>query len=344
MTEIARYQVTDMHTAGEPVRIFTGGMPALQGDSLLAKRRHVKAEMDLVRQRLMSEPRGHADMYGVWPTEPHHPDAALAVLFTHNGGYSTMCGHATIAMGRWVLDQQLVEPTPPLTRFGLECPCGLVEVNVETAADGSTGQVSFDSVASFAYALDQTVDVPGLGEVTLDISYGGAYYAILPASRLGMSLLETPLDELTRAARQITDATRQQLTITHPDPEAADLGFLYGTILVDDATSRETTGNLCIFGEGQVDRSPTGSGVTARLALDYARGRVQPGQPRLFRGLSGVPFVGQIRRVEGDRVVVSVSGQGFYSGSSEFVIEQDDALADGLPMAANLRAIWAAAK
>ena len=340
MTEVARYQVTDMHTGGEPVRIFTGGIPALQGGSLLAKRRYAKAELDLVRQRLMSEPRGHADMYGVWPTEPHHPDAALAVLFTHNGGYSTMCGHATIALGRWVLDQQLVPLTPPLTQFGLECPCGLVEVNVETSEDGTLGQVSLDSVEAFAYQLDVEVEVPQLGTVTLDISYGGAYYAILPASRLGMSLMDSPVDELIQAARKITDATREQLTITHPDADASDLGFLYGTILTDDADATEATGNLCIFGDGQVDRSPTGSGVTARLALDYAKGRIAIGQPRQFRGLSGVPFDGQIKSARDDRVVITVAGQGFYSGTSEFVVEAEDSLRDGLPICGNLRGIW----
>lgn len=340
MTEIARYQVTDMHTAAEPVRIFTGGMPALKGDSLLEKRRYAKAALDRVRQRLMSEPRGHADMYGVWPTDPHHPDAVLAVLFTHNGGYSTMCGHATIAMGRWVLDQQRVTPTPPLTTFGLECPCGLVEVNVETAEDGTPGAVSFDSVESFAYQLDAEVDVPGVGPVQLDISYGGAYYAILPASRLGMSLLESPLDDLIRAARRITDTAREQLPITHPDSGAADLGFLYGTILTDDAAINEVTGNLCIFGDGQVDRSPTGSGVTARLALDYARGNIGVGQARQFRGLSGVPFDGTIRSAHGERVVVTVAGQSYYSGQSEFVIEAEDELRDGLPIASTMAQIW----
>lgn len=344
MTEIARYQVTDMHTAGEPVRIFTGGIPALVGDTLLAKRRYAKAELDLVRQRLMSEPRGHADMYGVWPTEPHHPDAALAVLFTHNGGYSTMCGHATIAMGRWVLDQQLVAPTPPLTTFGLECPCGLVEVKVETAEDGTPGAVSFDSVDSFAYQLDAQIELPGFGPLTLDISYGGAYYAILPASRLGLSLMDSPVDELIQVARRITDRAREQLTITHPDSSAADLGFLYGTILVDDAAPGEPTGNLCIFGDGQVDRSPTGSGVTARLALDFARGEAAVGQSRQFRGLSGVPFQGEICRADGDRVVVTVSGQGFYSGTSEFVVEAEDELRDGLPIRGSLGQIWADAE
>lgn len=231
-------------------------------------------------------------------------------------------------------------PTPPLTTFGLECPCGLVEVNVETAEDGTPGAVSFDSVESFAYQLDAEVDVPGVGPVQLDISYGGAYYAILPASRLGMSLLESPLDDLIRAARRITDAAREQLPITHPDSGAADLGFLYGTILTDDAAIHEVTGNLCIFGDGQVDRSPTGSGVTARLALDYARGNIGVGQARQFRGLSGVPFDGTIRSAHGERVVVTVAGQSYYSGQSEFVIEAEDELRDGLPIASTMAQIW----
>lgn len=346
-SSLARYLVDDMHTAGEPVRIITGGAPKLQGETLLAKRRQAKAEFDLVRQRLMSEPRGHADMYGVWPTAAHHPDAALAVLFTHNGGYSTMCGHATIAMGRWVVDQGLVPKTPPLTRFGLECPCGLVQVEVATDAQGNTGAVEFDSVTAFPYVLDAEIELPEHGKIRFDISYGGAYYAILPASRLGLSLLESPLETLIQMGRRITDAAREQLSIQHRDHSSGDLGFLYGTIITDDAQGSEPTGNLCIFGDGQVDRSPTGSGVTARLALDHAKGLIDVGEERLFRGLSGVPFSGRIARVvEGETgsegVIVRVAGQSFYTGRSEFVVEANDELRDGLPIAAQLGAIWAA--
>jgi len=333
-----------MHTAGEPVRIFTGGVPSLRGGSLLEKRRDAMAHHDHVRRRLMLEPRGHADMYGVWPTEAHHPEAALAVLFTHNAGYSTMCGHATIALGRWVVDQGLVPATTPVTRFLLECPCGAVAVSVTVDERGNTGEARFESVPAFAAGLDCSLDVPGYGRVTVDVGYGGAFYAILPASALGLDLRDTRYETLVDAGRRITHAGREQLTVRHPDE--GDLGFLYGTILTDDVApdSRQPTYNLCIFGGGQVDRSPTGSGVTARMTVDQARGLVEPGATRRFRGLSGGEFMGELISVENAQVTVGVTGRAHYCGEATLVVEAGDELSEGLSIPETLSDLWGRAE
>ena len=336
------YRTLDMHTAGEPVRIITEGYPTLPGATILEKRRHAQAKLDHIRRRLMLEPRGHADMYGVIPVEPSRPEADLAVLFTHNSGYSTMCGHATIAIGRWAVEHKLVTVQRPLTTFNLECPCGVVRVTVEVG-DTGTGAVTFESVPAFASRLDLSVATERFGRVGLDISFGGAFYAILPASRIGLSMHETPLDALIQAGREITAATRAQVVLEHPD--AADLAFLYGTILTDDAHPGDGTPslNLCIFGAGQVDRSPTGSGVTARLALDHARGALPIGGRRVFRGLTGEPFTGELMREAraGNRpaVIVRVGGRAYYSGTASFVIEPEDPLRDGFPMPETLAAL-----
>jgi len=333
------YRTLDMHTAGEPVRIVTDGYPELPGATILEKRRHAKAKLDHIRRRLMLEPRGHQDMYGVIPVKPSHPEADLAVLFMHNSGYSTMCGHATIAIGRWAVDERLVPVRRPLTEFNLECPCGVVRVTVEVG-EASVGAVTFESVPAFASHLDLAVTTGRFGRVMLDISFGGAFYAILPASRLNLSLHETLLDTLTAAAREITAATRAQVILEHPN--APDLAFLYGTILVDDAAAGAPSTNLCIFGEGQVDRSPTGSGVTARLALDHARGLAPLGARRIFRGLTGEPFTGELLRAApaGNRsaVIVRVGGRSYYSGTSSFTVEAEDPLRDGFPMPLTLAA------
>ena len=191
------YDTVDMHTAGEPVRIVTGGYPDLAGRNILDKRRDALARFDHIRTTLMLEPRGHAGMYGVIPTTPSGPDADLAVLFTHNAGYSTMCGHATIAIGRWAVDAGRVPSDQGRASFGLETPCGIVRVQVEPAQGPDAGDaplVTFESVRSFANHLDLAVDVPGHGRVTLDIAFGGAYYAILPSSRLGLPFMTTPVD------------------------------------------------------------------------------------------------------------------------------------------------------
>jgi proline racemase len=325
--QAATYRVTDMHTAGEPVRIVLDGFPEPQGATVLAKRADAMARLDAHRRRLMLEPRGHADMHGALPVTASAPGAAFGVLFMHHSGFSTMCGHATIALGRWAVDTGRVALRDGCADFVLECPCGPVDVHVR---DGGA-HVAFDSVPAFAAALDLTVAVPGFGAVTCDIGFGGAFYAILPASRLGLDLTADPINRQRAAARAVTDALRAGHAVQHP--AEPDLGFLYGTILTDDAPPGAVSRNLCVFGEGQIDRSPTGSGVTARLAVDAARGLVRVGEARHFAGPTGVPFSGEIigaaRLGDSEAVRVRVGGSAFYSGEATFTVETGDALRDG---------------
>jgi proline racemase len=335
-------RTVDMHTAGEPVRIVEEGYPELPGRTILDKRRAAREHHDHLRTMLMREPRGHAGMYGVIPTAPSVAGADLAVLFTHQEGYSTMCGHATIAIGRWAVDTGRVKLVDGRAEFGLEAPCGIVRVSVERSQDDDAPLVAFESVPSFASHLDRNVAVPGFGTVTLDIAFGGAFYAILPASRIGLDLMETALDELATAGTAITDAVRQQIPILHPDEP--DLGFLYGTILTDDVPlgSDRPSYNLCIFAEGQIDRSPTGSGVTARLALAAARGRMSVGESCEIRGVSGEGFTGMLAALDEGasgplvRVRVRVAGRSYYAARSAFVAEPRDRFAHGFALPARL--------
>ena len=326
----------DMHTAGEPVRIVTGGYPVLDGTSILDKRRQARDHYDHLRRAMMFEPRGHEGMYGVIPVAPAVKNAVLGVLFTHHEGYSTMCGHATIALGRWIVDQGLVEKSEPVTRFVMEAPCGPLQIECQIVK-GAVTQVTFESVLAFVEGLDETFDVPGFGSITTDIAYGGAYYAILPASRFGLDLFQTPVSELVNAAAALTDVIRAQRAIHHP--EAADLGFLYGTIITDEAKGDAPSANLCVFAERQIDRSATGSGVTARMALDGAKGLISKNVTRRFYGIAGIPFEGRITQNDGAAVRVAVSGQGYYAGQGHFVIEADDALGFGFELPKHFQAI-----
>lgn len=323
----------DYHTCGEPVRIVTSGYPALAGTTILEKRRDARDNHDHLRRALMLEPRGHDGMYGVIPVEASHPDAAFGVLFMHNEGYSTMCGHATIALGRYAIEHGLVPTVEPVTRFAIEAPCGLVRLACEVAG-GTVGRVSFESVPAFVQARDRVVAVPGLGPVTTDIAYGGAFYCILPASRLGLDLFDTPVNDIVAAAGALTDAVRAGPPIVHPTEP--DLGFLYGTIVTDEAAPGETSFNLCVFAERQIDRSPTGSGVTARMALDHAKGVIPQGRERLFRSITGGTFsgrvLGQADYPASGAVTVAVSGTSHFSGESRFVIEPGDDLGYGFEL------------
>lgn len=320
---------TDMHTAGEPVRIVTGGYPELLGATILDKRREARDHYDHLRRAMMFEPRGHEGMYGVIPVKPSVPEAVLGVLFTHHEGYSTMCGHATIALGRWIVDQGFVPKTEPVTRFVMEAPCGPLAMEC-AVKNGEVTHVTFESVPAFVEARDEVFDVPGFGLIVADIAYGGAYYAILPASRFGLDLFDTPVAQLVDAAAALTDVIRATRKIAHPD--ADDLGFLYGTIITDEVGVDQPSANLCVFAERQIDRAPTGSGVTARMALDHAKGMVGLGISRRFYGIGGVPFDGRITRRDGMQVRVAVSGQGYYAGNGSFIVEADDALGFGFAL------------
>jgi trans-L-3-hydroxyproline dehydratase len=323
-------RTVEMHAGGEPVRIVVDGYPALAGDTLLAKRRDARENHDHLRRLLMFEPRGHADMYGVIPAEPDHPVADLAVLFMHNEGYSTMCGHATIALGRWAVDRGLVPVTEPETRVALQVPAGLVQVTVEVDG-GRTGRARFESVPAFVAAAGVPLEVAGVGTIPVDVAYGGAFYAFAPASAFGLDVRQSPVADLVDAAWGVTTAARDTVPLRHPDDP--DLNFLYGTILTDSADewSDQPTANICVFADRQVDRSPTGSGVTARIAIQHARGQIEIGQERVFESIVGSRFTGKAVRetTVGDTpaVVVEVGGMAHYTGSCEFTVEEGDELA-----------------
>ena len=322
------FSTVEMHTGGEPTRIIVDGWPAFTGRTLLDKRREAKERFDHLRRGLMLEPRGHDGMYGALLVEPDHPDADLAVLFMHNEGYSTMCGHATIALARWAVESGRVTRGSPETVVRLQCPCGLVTAHV--AADGS---VRFDSVPAFAFALDRIVPTSTWGPVTVDIGYGGAFYAFLSADSIGLDLRTSPMRAIVDAGEEIARAAAKAIPLEHPDEP--DLAFLYGTILTDGGTgATEPSRNICIFAGRQVDRSPTGSGVTARMALQIARREARLGEERRFESCTGAIFTGRAVREAppvGPRkaVIVEVGGIAHFTGESRFRFDADDPLREG---------------
>lgn len=328
-----RLTVTDMHTGGEPLRIVTGGYPPIPKGTILEKRAHVRDNLDHLRKLLIFEPRGHYDMYGALLVEPDLPGADLAVLFMHNEGYSTMCGHAVIALGRYAIDQGLVAAVEPVTTVNIECPCGLVAASVEVE-DGRTGAVSFESVPSFLFAHDLSLDLDGYGRIGFDIAYGGAFYALADCRQFGLEFGRDRARDFVDAATALTERVKREHPPSHPDAE--DLGFLYGTILTDggDGAGGTATRNVCVFADAEVDRSPTGSGVTARLAAMRAKGKIGIGEQRLFESIIGSRFTGAVARevalADGrPGIVARVGGRAHYSGKAEFRLEEGDELGRG---------------
>jgi proline racemase len=321
----------EMHTGGEPTRIVVDGWPRFSAKTLLDKRREARERFDHLRRGLMLEPRGHDGMYGALLVEPDHPEADLAVLFMHNEGYSTMCGHATIALARWAVDSGRVPRREPETIVRLQCPCGLVTARV--AADGT---VRFESVPAFAYALDRIAPTRTWGPVTVDIAYGGAFYAFLSADSIGLDLVSSPMRAIVDAGEEIAQAAAKAVPIEHADEP--DLAFLYGTILTDGGNGADKPSrNVCIFAGRQIDRSPTGSGVTARMALQMARREVKPGDERRFESCTGAVFSGRVVReaapVGGRKsVIVEVGGRAHQTGEARFRFDDDDPLRKGFSL------------
>ncbi len=330
-----RLTTIDTHAAGEPLRVIIsgseGGFPVLPGDSILAKRRYAREHLDHLRRALMFEPRGHADMYGCLLTPPPTPDGDFGVLFIHNEGYSTMCGHGIIGLTTVVFETGLKLADGPTPILRLDTPAGRVTARAEW--DGTrVRSVSFENVPSFVYALDQTVNVPGLGQVRYDVAFGGAFYAFCDADDLGVRLTADDFRKLIDVGMWVKRAVMEALPIHHPFE--SDLGFLYGTIICGAAHSADAhSRNVCIFAEGEVDRSPTGTGVSARVALEHARGRLPLGQSFTVESIIGTTFTGRVAQTtsfgEYAAIIPEVTGSAWITGRHEFLVAPDDPLREG---------------
>ncbi|MCA9898159.1 MAG: proline racemase family protein [Anaerolineales bacterium] len=322
----------DAHTGGEPLRIFTSGIPPIPGDTILAKRRYAQENLDWLRTATMWEPRGHADMYGCIFTEPVTPDGDLGVLFLHNEGFSTMCGHGIIALTKVALDTGMIDKPGDAPVLKIDTPAGRVVATGVRGENGRISSVSFQNVPSFVLALDQTVQVPGLGSVRYDVSYGGGFYAFVEAESVGLGLTADDFRQLIDLGRRIKHAVMASLPIVHPfEP---DLGFLYGTIFVGAAHDpAHHSRNVCIFADGEVDRSPTGTGVSARAALHFAKGEIGLHQPFVVESILGSTFTGEVVATTEfgphTAVIPKVTGTAHICGLNQLLIDPEDPLGQG---------------
>lgn len=320
-----RITTIDMHTGGEPLRVVVDGLPPIEGRTVLEKRRYFREHYDYLRTGLMWEPRGHADMYGAVITPA--VDADFDVFFLHNEGYSTMCGHAIIALTKLVVETRLVEKD----EITFNVPAGRILARA-SVVDGQVAETSFRNVPSFVYLRDQRVDAPGIGSVSFDVAYGGAFYAFVSAQELGLQLEQDHANQLIAYGRLIKHAVMSQFPITHPLED--DLSFLYGTIFTgapNDPTHHSR--NACIFAEGELDRSSTGSGVSARAALHFAAGELELNERITIESILGstmsVKVVEATRFGLYDAVVPEVSGTASITGRNEFYFDPNDPFRTG---------------
>lgn len=328
---VERVTVLDAHTGGEPLRILLAGMPLPEGSSVLARRRDARERLDHYRRALMWEPRGHADMYGCIVLPPDTPDAHFGVLFLHNEGYSSMCGHGIIAVVTALFETGVLPSSLAGQEIRIDAPAGRIVATADLAA-GRVTRVRFRNVPSFLALPDAVADVPGTGAVRFDLAFGGAFYAYVDATAFGLRLVPEEFRRIIELGSAIKQSVMAQFPVEHPSEP--DLSFLYGTILVapplDPANHSR---NVCVFADGEVDRSPTGTGVSGRAAIHVARGELGLGQEIRIESLVGSVF--GVRAVERlhtgahEAIVPEVSGSATLTGRSEFWLDPADTLGGG---------------
>jgi len=314
---------TDYHTAGEPFRIVTAGVPPIAGATVRERRERAAASepLETVRRLLCHEPRGHADMYGCFLVAPDDDGADLGVLFWHKDGYSTACGHGTIALGAWAVESGAVAgPRDGEVDVTIDVPSGRVVARVRVR-DGVVEAVAFRNVPSFVIARD--VQAAG---VAVDVSYGGAIYASVPAARFGLRVVPDDLPALIAAGRAVKQALEGTPVARHPDDER--LSGVYGTILYDDLGPLHQR-NVTIFADGEVDRSPCGSGTSARCALLAADGLLGAGDVLRHDSIVGSTFTARVVGSVAEGVLTEVEGMAYRTGEHRFVLDPRDPLGTG---------------
>jgi proline racemase len=315
-------RTVDYHTGGEPFRIVTGGVEPLRGSTVLERRRDALERLDQVRRLLVFEPRGHADMYGCHVVPGDDDGADLGVVFFHNAGYSTACGHGTIALVTWALDEGVVERREGENRVVVDVPSGRLET-VAVVEDGRVRSVTFRNVPSFVWATQVEA-----GDVVVDVAFGGAFYASLPER-----VEPAELPRLIELGREVKRALEADHEIVHPlEPELRDV---YGVIFWQQEEERRplTQRNVTVFADGEVDRSPCGSGTSARLALLDASGELPRGDELRHRSIVDSEFSARVvggTQVGGrPAVVTEVTGTAFRTGESTFTLDPGDPLREG---------------
>ncbi|MDQ4057535.1 MAG: proline racemase family protein [Actinomycetota bacterium] len=332
MDEAIEVATTDYHTGGEPFRIVSDGVTPLPGATILDKRRYAAEHLDDIRKLLVNEPRGHADMYGCFLADPVDDEGDIGVVFFHNAGYSTACGHGTIALVTWALESGVLPITGAETEVVVDAPSGRL-TTVARIEGSRVRSVRFTNVPSFVVAEGIQVQT-GAGEVTLDISYGGAFYASVHAPEVGLAVQSSDLGALITLGREIKAAVEKEHDIVHPaEPQLRDV---YGVIFFE--ASEPGVGalgqrNVTIFADGEVDRSPCGSGTSARLALLDKSGELPRGDTLEHTGIVDSVFSARVTgetEVEGiPAVITEVEGSAFISGHHQFVLDPEDPLGTG---------------
>lgn len=326
MKFINSIHAVDSHTAGEATRVVVGGVPKIPGKSMPEKKQWLEDNLDYLRTAIMLEPRGHKDMFGSILTQPTVDEADYGIIFMDGGGYLNMCGHGTIGAMTVAVETGMVPVTEPVTKVVQEAPAGLIHGQV-FVEDGKAKKVSFTNVPAFLYKRDQEVELPGYGKIRFDISFGGSFFAIVKAEQVGLEIVPENAAKLQDLGIQLRDIINKEIPVQHPE-----LPHIHSVDLVEWWSKTETKGatlkNCVVFGQGQVDRSPCGTGTSAKMATLFAKGELKMGEKFFYESILGTIFEGEIvgkaKVGEYDAVIPQITGSAYITGFNHFVIDETD--------------------
>lgn len=327
-----RIRVIDTHTAGEPTRFILSGAPELPGATIMEKKNYMMThEEDKFRCALMHEPRGHKDMFGAMIVPPCAPDADMGLIFMDGSIYDNMCGHGSIGAGMLAVERKLVEVREPVTKIRLDTPAGVVQVAVDVKDGHATG-VALENVPCFMYRQDAVVHTEHYGDVTGDVVFGGNFFFIADADKLGLSLEKQNAKELVRFSVELMRCANEQLSVQHPELPINEITIieLYSKKVHDPAADLH---DFVMAGDGQIDRSPCGTGTCAKMAAMYARGELKIGQPFVYEGICDMPFTGRILGTtkvgEFEAILPEIKGMAYITAESTLILDDRDPLRGG---------------
>ena len=325
------FSTIDTHTLGEPTRNVIGGLPPIPGKTMSEKMLYMQEKMDWVRKLLMCEPRGNNLMSGTYITEPCLPEADFGVLHLQVNGYMDMCGHNTIGVCTALIESGMMEQKEPVTQIKLDTPAGLIVADVKVE-NYTAKEVTFTNVPAFVFAKDIEADIPGFGKVTMDISYGGMFFAIVKAKDINLDISQENAEEIIRVGRVFRQAVNSQVKVYHPE-------ILHLKEVVCVMFSAEPTNpnadlkNAVFYPPGGIDRSPCGTGTSAKAASLFMEGQLNFGDTFVHESIIGSLFKCKVldEAQVGDfkAIIPQISGKAYVTGFHTFVLDPEDPFQEG---------------